>query len=58
MEIVMKEGFEVTEEIVKISRGYDRNYLYIDDYTQMKEAEERNYEIMKKLKELGVERIK
>jgi hypothetical protein len=58
MTIIMKEGFEVTEEIIKISKGYDLFVCYIENYTQMKNAEEKNYEIMNQLKELGVEKIK
>ena len=50
----MKEGFEITEEIEQIASGYDFNYRYIDNYGQMKEAEEKNTAIMSKLKELGV----
>lgn len=57
MEIVMKEGYELTEEILKISRGYDRNYLYIDNYGQMKNAEENNEMIKNKLRELNVEKL-
>lgn len=58
MEIVMKEGFEVTEEIKDMARGYDVYTCYIDNYTQMKEAEDKNYAILEKLKPLGVERIR
>ena len=54
MKIEMKEGFEITEEIERIAKGYDFNYRYIDNYGQMKQAEERNTTIMRKLKELGV----
>jgi len=57
MNIVMKEGFEVTQEIKDLARGYDVYYRYIDSYGQMKEAEEKNYVILEKLKPLGVERI-
>lgn len=58
MKIEMKQGFEITEEIQKIASGYDFNTCYIDSYTQMKRAEERNKAIMSKLKELGVEKLK
>ena len=57
MEIVMKEGYELTEEILKISRGYDSYYLYIDNYGQMKNAEENNEMIKNKLRELNVEKL-
>ena len=57
MNIVMKEGFEVTQEIKDLARGYDVYTCYIDNYTQMKEAEEKNHAILEKLKPLGVERI-
>ena len=50
----MKDGFEITEEIQKIAKGYDLFTCYIDNYTQMKQAEERNTAIMEKLRELGV----
>ena len=50
----MKTGFEITEEIQQIASGYDFYSCYIDSYTQMKEAEERNEIIMEKLRELGV----
>ena len=53
----MKEGYELTEEIEKISRGYDKYYLYIDNYGQMKDAENKNSLIKKKLKELNVEKL-
>ena len=54
MKIEMKAGFEITEKIQKIASGYDFYTCYIDSYTQMKEAEERNEIIMSKLRELGV----
>ena len=58
MKIEMKTGFEITEEIQKIASGYDFYSCYIDSYTQMKEAEERNEIIMEKLRELGVIKLK
>jgi hypothetical protein len=57
MNIIMKEGFEVTQEILDLSRGYDVYYRYIDNYGDMKEAEYKNNAILEKLKPLGVERI-
>ena len=57
MNIVMKEGFEVTQEIKDLARGYEVFTCYIDNYTQMKQAEEKNHAILEKLKPLGVERI-
>ena len=54
----MKDGFEITEEIEQIAKGYDLFSCYIDNYTQMKQAEERNTAIMNKLMELGVHLIK
>ena len=54
----MKEGFEITEEIEQIAKCYDFNYRYIDNYGQMKEAEEKNTAIIIKLKELGVNNLK
>jgi hypothetical protein len=53
----MKEGFEVTQEILDLSRGYDVYYRYIDNYGDMKDAEYKNNAILEKLKPLGVERI-
>ena len=50
----MKEGYEITEEILNLYKQYDFNYYYIDNYGQMKEAEYKNNEIMNKLKELNV----
>jgi hypothetical protein len=58
MEIVMKEGFELTQEIIDIARGYDVYYRYIDNYGQMKDAEYKNDDILEKLKPLGVECIR
>lgn len=58
MKIEMKQGFEITEEIERIAKGYDFNYRYIDNYGQMKEAEEKNTAIIIKLKELGVNNLK
>ena len=58
MKIQMKQGFEITEEIEQIAKGYDLFSCYIDNYTQMKQAEERNTAIMDKLMELGVHLIK
>jgi putative N-acetylmannosamine-6-phosphate epimerase len=58
MKIQMKDGFEITEEIEQIAKGYDLFSCYIDNYTQMKQAEERNTAIMNKLMELGVHLIK
>jgi hypothetical protein len=57
MNIVMKEGFEVTQEIKDLARGYDVYYRYIDNYGDMKESEYKNDAILEKLKPLGVERI-
>lgn len=57
MKIEMKPGFEITEEIQKIASGYDFYTCYIDNYTQMKQAEEKNEAIMSKLIELGVEKL-
>ena len=57
MNIIMKEGFEVTQEILDLANGYDVYYMYIDNYGQMKEAQYKNYAILEKLKPLGVERI-
>lgn len=58
MKIEMKDGFEITEEIQTIAKGYDLFSCYIDNYTQMKQAEENNTAIMDKLRELGVNLIK
>ena len=58
MRIEMKEGYEITEEIMQIAKGYNFYACYIDNYTQMKEAEYKNSEIMEKLKELGVLKLK
>jgi hypothetical protein len=57
MKIEMKPGFEITEEIKKIASGYDFYSCYIDNYGQMKEAEEKNEAIMSKLNELGVNKL-
>ncbi len=53
----MNEGFEITEEIITLSKGYDVYYHYIDNYSQMKQAEQKNNQIMDKLKLLGVKNI-
>ena len=58
MKIEMKEGYEITEEILQIAKGYNFYTDYISNYGQMKEAEDRNNKIMEKLKELGVEKLK
>jgi hypothetical protein len=58
MTIEMKPGFEITEEIQKIASGYDFYTCYIDNYGQMKQAEEKNKSIMDRLNELGVEKLK
>jgi len=58
MTIEMKAGFEITEEIQQIASGYDFHTCYIDSYTQMKQAEEKNRSIMDRLNELGVEKLK
>ncbi len=34
----MEEGFELTQEIKDMARGYDAYYMYIDSYGQMKDA--------------------
>ena len=57
MKIIMKEGFDLTEEIQNIAKGYDFHTCYIDNYGQMKDAEEKNRVIMDKLKELNVEKL-
>lgn len=58
MRIEMKDGYEITEEILQIAKGYNFYACYIDSYTQMKSAEDKNIEIMQKLRELGVEKLK
>lgn len=58
MRIEMKEGYEITEEILQIAKGYNFYTDYISNYGQMKEAEYKNSEIMEKLKELGVLKLK
>ncbi len=57
MTIEMEEGFELTQEIKDMARGYDAYYMYIDNYGQMKDAEYENERIMKTLRPLGVKRI-
>ncbi len=57
MKIIMKESFQITEEIEKIACGYDFHAMYIDNYGQMKDAESKNQSIMQKLNELGVEKL-
>lgn len=57
MEIEMKPGFEITEEIIKIANGYDFYTCYIDSYGQMKQADERNQNIMVRLNDLGVKKL-
>ena len=57
MKIEMKPGFDITEEIQQIASGYDFYSCYIDNYTQMKQAEEKNEIIMEKLRELGVNKL-
>jgi hypothetical protein len=57
MKIIMKAGFEITEEIQNIARGYDFHTCYIDNYGQMKEAEYKNEAIMDKLKILNVDKL-
>jgi hypothetical protein len=42
MKIIMKAGFEITEEIQNIASGYDFHTCYIDNYGQMKDAEYKN----------------
>lgn len=54
MKIEMNEGFEITEEIKLIANGYDFYTCYIDSYVQMKQADERNKNIMVRLNDLGV----
>ena len=54
----MNEGFEITEEIIKIASGYDFYTSYIDNYGQMMEAKENNTKIMVKLNDLGVKTLK
>ena len=58
MKIEMKEGYEITEEILQIAKGYNFYACYISNYGQMKDAEDKNREIMEKLKELGVLNLK
>ena len=57
MKIIMKAGFDLTEEIQNIARGYDFHTCYIDNYGQMKDAEEKNRIIMDKLKQLNVDKL-
>ena len=55
--VTIKTGTEITPEMEQLIGRYDRNYRYIDDYTQMKDAERKNNEIMKQLQPLGITRI-
>ena len=55
--VTIKTGTEITPEMEQLIRRYDHNYRYIDDYTQMKDAEDKNNEIMKQLRPLGITRI-
>ena len=57
MKIIMKEGYEITEEIKKIATGYNVYYYYIENYSQREEAEENNKKIMEQLKSLSVLKI-
>ena len=57
MKIEMKPGFEITEEIQQIASNYDFYSCYIDNYTQMKQAEDKNEAIMQKLNNLGVNKL-
>jgi hypothetical protein len=57
MNIVMQEGFELTQEIKDKAIGYDEYSMYIENYGQMKEAEYKNEAIMKELRPLGVKYI-
>ena len=58
MQIKMKDGYELTEEIKNIALGYDFYTMYIDNYGQMIKAQEDNKAIMNKIKALGVESLK
>lgn len=50
----MAEGLEVTQEILDIAKRYNWYTAYINSYSDMKAAEEKNIEIEDKLNELGV----
>jgi len=54
MNITMAEGLEVTQEILDIAKRYNWYTAYINSYSDMKAAEEKNLEIENKLNELGV----
>jgi hypothetical protein len=58
MKIIMQNELEVTQEIKDLAIGYDAYYMYIDNYGQMAEAQNKNEIIMAKLRPLGVERIR
>lgn len=45
------------DKIEKLLKEYDWYTFAIDDYTQQKEAEKHNQNILKQLKELGCEKI-
>jgi hypothetical protein len=47
----------ITDEIQSLLNGYDFYTMYIEDYSQMKKAEEINSVILKRLRELVVEAI-
>lgn len=50
----MAEGLEVTQEVLDIAKRYNWYTAYIDSYSDMKVAEEKNKEIKSQLFELGV----
>lgn len=54
MVIRTKDNIPVTDEMKQIARGYNFFTMYIDSYSQMKEAEEKNSIVMEKLTSLGV----
>lgn len=58
MEIVMKEGFELTPEVEALVRQYDFYTAYIENSGQREKAEEKNRKVMEQLKALGVKSIR
>lgn len=57
MRIEMQEGKEVTDEIITLAKEYNFYARYVDSYTQMREIEANNYNIIVQLKKLGVKNL-
>jgi hypothetical protein len=57
MRIEMQQGKDVTSEILDLAKAYDFQARFEKDYKKQREIEANNYNIIVRLKKLGVKNL-